>query len=213
MKRVLLIAALSAGSAAAQAILTETIGTEDFSFPRLAKLARARLDARSEPVVRLTMFAVEPPPFFLTQSSLEGFGAWLAAWKSASKVRWRVAEAIAIGGDASLRIRMGRSISRLVLKGKDPLQVTVEGRRYEILNVSSATPGTLAIYARGLRPLPCEALLRQLRERIPLRLTVHLRTDHWFLRDPGFPPYYWFAAPETPTPEAVAAGAQASCGG
>jgi hypothetical protein len=213
MRIEILAALLAAVPAAGQTILTEVVGESEFTFQRLAKRARAKLlEAASEPLVRYTMFASEPSPLFLTQSPVESFAGWLASWKSAAKVRWRVAEAVAIGPDAVLRIRMGRSMSRIVLRGRDPLFVAAGGRRCEILHVASRAPGSAAVYLRGPGPLPCEAVYRSLRQSIPLKLSVRMRTDPWFLNDPDFPPYCFFQISEPPTRDAVAAGVQTSCG-
>jgi hypothetical protein len=203
--------AIAGSSVTGQTVRNEVIGEDEFRLQRLAALCRSRLPVRSGEWMRVTFFTAEPSPYFLQQSSAESFATWLKAWRSAARVPWRVAEMTAVGGDAVLRIRAGRSSTRVVIAGRDPLQVEVRGRRYEILHISGSSRATL--YVRGPQPLACGDLYRVLRPRFGTPITIKLRTDPWFVRDPGFPPFYWFQSSLPPTREAIESAPQATCGG
>jgi hypothetical protein len=205
------MAVLAAWPAWAQTATTEVVGEEAFNLPRLAKIARTHLPVKRGEWMRLTLFATEPSPFFLQQSSAESWAAWYKAWRSAASIRWRVAEMIAIGDDAVLRIRAGRATSRVVVGGRDPLLIEVSGRRYEILHISGAKRTT--VYMRGPQPFPCDDLHRILRGRIDSPVIVKVRSDPWFVADPGFPAFYWFQSLAPPSKEGVESAPQSTCGG
>jgi hypothetical protein len=211
MRALGMAAVLAAWPAWGQAVLTEVVGEDSFNMPGLARICKSKLPVKPGQWLRLTIFASEPSPYYLQQSALESWASWLKAWRSAARVRWRVAEMTAIGNDAVLRIRVVRSASRATLSGRDPLVLDIGGRRYDILHISGAARAT--VYVRGPKPLPCEEIHRVLRRKLDGPVTVKVRTDPWFVRDPGFPAFYWFYSGEPPSREAVEAAQQAVCGG
>lgn len=122
---------------------------------------------------------------------------WRTLYDSQVSAPNELAEMISIGSDAVLRVRDGGgNVSRRVLAGKDPLQIEVQGYRFEIVYLAFSAPAPsvlqrVDIYIRTPAPLGSGAgmdLLRVLRPIFPdLDVTVYVRNDAWFIYEPSYP--------------------------
>lgn len=122
---------------------------------------------------------------------------WRGFYDSQSQLPNEIAEMVAIGKNAVLRMRdaSGR-VTRRVLAGRDPLLIGLQGTRFEIVHLafSPARPYIFqraSVYVRTAEPLetaPGLELLGILRPVFPdLEVSVYIRNDAWFIHEAGYP--------------------------
>jgi len=120
---------------------------------------------------------------------------------------------LAIGNNAMVQTVSGTKVSRSVVSGNDPTVVSAGGRAGEILHIffnklprsiraDGRNPVVLSIYVKTDK-LPtareAEAITRSLQRMLHHEdVRVEMRTDTWFLDDPGVPLWYPFSADQTP---------------
>jgi hypothetical protein len=119
---------------------------------------------------------------------------------------------VSIQGDAVLRIRdQAGTVERIILKGNDPLLLKDGPDRWEILHIELARNPSVSLFRASFYVrVPKEPDIRTgeevakaLAHRLPgWTMTLHLRSDPWFVTERGFPDYHAFSYQEQP-PTAV----------
>jgi len=126
---------------------------------------------------------------------------------------FRMMRYFAIGDDALVQTVSGTKASRSVVSGKDPTVISVGGRTGEVLYIyfnklprsiraDGRNPVLLSIDLKTDK-LPTVREAEMLTEGFQARLRhedvrVAVRTDTWFLDDPGVPLWYPFSADQKP---------------
>ncbi len=199
------------------------VDAASFTEVHIERLARAELMAK--PRVNFTQLSVYGekggPP--LPKPSHTTFDHWQRLFGSLMQSQYQIAEMVSIGSNAVLRIHdSSGTVRRRVLAGSDPLQMEVDGDRFEILYFAFTAPAAyieqrVDIYIRTDASLKVERgleLLRRLRPIFPdLEVSILVRNDPWFIYEPTYPfvnPFVENAIP--PTPQEYSSGATLKCG-
>ena len=151
------------------------------------------------------------------------YAAWRRAYDALEKLPLPMAHLVSIGDDAALRVRNpdGTSIRR-VLSGRDPCELVVNGTPVNLLHfgafairpdskelriqVFAYTSGVLNT-ALGL------SVLRDLMQKLPFTsVSVHIRTDPWFISDAAFPVFPAFENARPPTEKEYSSSSLLACG-
>jgi hypothetical protein len=150
------------------------------------------------------------------------YAVWRRAYDALEKLPLPMAQLVSIGDDAVLRVRNpdGTSISR-VLSGRDPCELVVNGMPVKLLHfgafptrpdgkelriqVFAYTSGVLNT-SLGL------AVLRDLMQKLPFTpVSVHIRTDPWFISDVAFPVFPAFENARPPTEKEYSSSSLLAC--
>jgi hypothetical protein len=174
----------------------------EFREAELVKLSKRFLAEHSREVLAKLLFVVEKEDAW----SLKGGGherSYISWALDYFRTDWRtrdMAEVVRIGNDAVLRVRYGdRQLSRVVLTGKDPLQMT----RAEILYIrlphsplNTRHPIAPRFHVRTSGEFTealCASIVEELRAKVGLESgMVSVRHDPWFITSETMPVQYSF---------------------
>jgi hypothetical protein len=198
------------------------VGADSFTETYIERLARAEL-ARKPRVNFIQLYvyggrggAPLPKPSHVT------YDYWRGLYGSLAQSPNEIAEMISIGSDAVLRMHDDADkIHRRVLAGKDPLQIEVQGDRFEILYFAFSAPGPYIlqradVYIRTDAPLRTDTGLELLRKLQPVfpefEVSIFIRNDPWFIYEPTYPFVNPFIEnPNPPTTEEYGKGQSLKC--
>ena len=155
--------------------------------------------------------------FVVGQSCEEIYRQWRLFYDDLAKKPLVAAEVIAVGDNVILRLRnsSGR-ITRRILQGHDPTQVSVGGVTFEILYLTGRRHSRFercghagdidpAVYLKTSAVLSeelCQRVTSQLAAALGVKqMYAHFRNDHWFICS-VFPVRFPFTSQETPPSEA-----------
>ena len=167
------------------------VNSGSFTEAYVERLARAELATR--PRVNFTQLYVygDKGGAPLPKPSHVSYDYWRGLYGSLVQSPNEIAEMVSVGANAVLRIRDGvGTIRRRVLAGKDPLEIDVEGDRFEVLYFAFSTPELhtlqrVDIYVRTDASLQKEKglmLLQRLQPLFPdLEVSIFVRNDAWFI--------------------------------
>ena len=168
-----------------------------FTLAHVERFSRAELASKPRlNFIQLVMYgdkggAPLPKPSHLT------YEHWRGLHDSLGRSPNEIAEMVAIGNDAVLRMREANgNIRRRVLTGKDPLRIEIDGAHFEIVYVAFTAPSASIlqradVYVKTESELKVEAglgLLGKLQPVFPdLELFLAIRNDAWFIYEPSYP--------------------------
>jgi hypothetical protein len=138
------------------------------------------------------------------------YETWRTNYERAVSAHIRIAEFVRIGGSSILLIRHpDATVTRRVLSGEDPLLLSVNGTRLNLLHFTTtplqagSSQSRILVYAQtaaAMKPDLGAAALEALVGKLPFsEVILQIRGDPWFINDAPFPvlPPFW---PEFPPP-------------
>jgi hypothetical protein len=200
--------------------LTLVVPVERVKLPHMEKVAVDFLGrAASHKVAVLSVFNTREIAAMERGTSCGNYKQWRVDYNYFPRGRLAAANMIAIGGNAVLRLRSADgTVTRRVLKGEDPTQLSIDGTRFEILVIGGrrmtrfqacATAGAIEpnLYIRTSGKLSrelCERAVNWLAGMLRSRhLGASFRNDYWFPCGQFFPVLYPFFPPEEPLSESA----------
>lgn len=195
---VLLLATLMCGAAPAGPARKFTrVKGADFSREQLIRLARQALKGSSGSFVQVNLFGEGGGPPLAKPSHFD-YEHWREMYEIAASQKMQVAEAVSIGRNAVLRIHQSDgSISKEILCGRDPLQLTLTGKEFEIVYFGFSGPSRLGlqesvvVFVRAHSPVDSSAgveLFKRLEPLFPgFGVRVEIRSDAWFVYQQRYP--------------------------
>lgn len=153
--------------------------------------------------------------------------SWKAHYDAFPKGDFVASDVTSIGGDSVLRLRArDGTVTRKVVRGKDPTQIVVDGVRFDLLFVSGrlrsrfegcGVPGTVdpVLFLQTdatLTPAICERATSWLATKLGANhVWTHFRNDRWFICS-QFPVVFPFLPAEPlPSSPALASSREYSC--
>jgi len=199
---------------------TIIVPEDELDVPKLEQAVRGFMttaDRRS--VVVLSMFTDGQDAAMSAAAARDSYREWRVYYEKASARPLRTAQAIAIGGDWVLRVRLadGR-VDKRILAGRDPLRFESGGAVFHILAIQpraatgfdpcdSETSLSPVVYLEtdaALTSSLCQTATGRLARLLgTTKLLASFRNDHWFVSFGGFPVVYPFSVKQAPPSEAA----------
>jgi hypothetical protein len=159
----------------------------------MVQLAQAEL-RRKPPVnfIHVYMFGPTGGPL-LPKPDHYNYVSWRQINEHYLRSRMEIGELIAVGANAVLRFRDAQGqITKRIIRGRDPLQIRIDGESFEIVHISSAEVGKFPeIYLRTSSTLSAEKgsdVLHGIERMLPdFHVSIYLRNDGLFIYEPKFP--------------------------
>jgi hypothetical protein len=170
----------------------------EFKIAHIERLSRAELGSKPRTYFIQLVIYGDKGGAPLPKPSHLAYDQWRRLHVSSSQYPNEMAEMIAIGNNAVLRVReaSGNIIERRVLAGKDPLRIQFEGGYGDIVYLAVAAPSASRlqradIYVttdQHLKPGMGLDLLRNFQPVFPeMDVYLAIRNDIWFVYEPNYP--------------------------
>jgi hypothetical protein len=174
--------------------------TSAFDVVNVESLVRQYLTL--QPTERLLQFQVvseRMQAYTVPKSRAYSFDRWLSDYEQLKSRNLPMAEAISMSGWAVFRFRdRSGNLRKMVLSGSDPLRFRIGTNAFDIVHIDfhgspdSGYAITVFVTSSVLPTTPdAERFVKALAGRAGLpTIFVRIRTDAWFVADPGFPVYH-----------------------